>query len=137
MPVCTYVTLITLTVITLPVCDVTKIEIKLRFQSSRFPIWTKMYEHKFRYLKNKKSFQQEIKSIFHHFHRLLVESDKTKFFQRREPNFKLFFIRGYLKMTSLRISTISEKLLKGVVKNTRKCYTKTLTKNSSSHRGVI
>ena len=36
---------------------------------------TKMSRQKFKYLKNENSFQDEIKSIFHHFERALIEEN--------------------------------------------------------------
>ena len=51
-----------------PVYDVINFEITLAFlSSSHFPTWPKKSVEKFRYLKNKKSFLDEVKSIFHYF----------------------------------------------------------------------
>ena len=50
-----------------PGCDVIKFKINLVFLIKPFLYITKKSRQKFKYLENKKSFQQEIKSIFHHF----------------------------------------------------------------------
>ena len=47
----------------------------------RFFYITKISRQKFRYLENEKSFQDEIKSIFH-FERTFIEGNKKKFFGR-------------------------------------------------------
>ena len=43
---------------------------------------TKMSRQKSKYLENEKSFQDEIKSIFHHFEKDFIEANKNKFFGR-------------------------------------------------------
>ena len=42
---------------------------------------------KFKYIKNEKCFKDEIKSIFHYFHRAFNEANKTKFLGRLEADF--------------------------------------------------
>ena len=42
----------------------------------------KKSRHKFKYLDNEKSFQDEIKSIFHHFERAIIEANKKIYFGR-------------------------------------------------------
>ena len=42
-------------------------EINLSFESSRFFFMTEKSSQNFKYLENEKSFQDERKSIFHHF----------------------------------------------------------------------
>ena len=37
---------------------------------------------KFKYLDNEKSFQEEIKNIFHNFQKAVIEANKTFFFGR-------------------------------------------------------
>ena len=49
---------------------------------------SKNSRQKFKYLENEKSFEDKIKSIFHHFGRAIIEANK-KFFGRWEPDFKL------------------------------------------------
>ena len=41
---------------------------------------TKKLRQKFIYLENKKSFQDQIKSIFNHLERAFIEANKTKYF---------------------------------------------------------
>ena len=43
---------------------------------------TKNTRQKFKYLENEKSFQEEIKNIFHNFQRAVIEANKTIFFGR-------------------------------------------------------
>ena len=47
--------------------DVTNFDINLRFLAKLFFYITKKAGQKFKYLKNEKIFEHEIKSIFHHF----------------------------------------------------------------------
>ena len=49
------------------VCDVMNFEIYHGFPIKPFSYVTKNSEQKLKYLKNERSFQVEIKSIFHHF----------------------------------------------------------------------
>ena len=42
----------------------------------------KKSRQKFKYLDNEKSFQDEIKSIFHHFERAIIEANKKIYFGR-------------------------------------------------------
>ena len=43
-----------------------------------------------KYLENKKSFQDEIKNIFHHFLKALIEANKTNLFESLfESDFKI------------------------------------------------
>ena len=50
-----------------PGCDVINFESNLVFLIKSFLYMTEKSKQKFKYLENKKSFQDEIKSIFHHF----------------------------------------------------------------------
>ena len=50
---------------------------------------TKKSRQKFQYLENKKSFKDEIKSIFKHFWRAFIEANKTNFLGRWKPDLKL------------------------------------------------
>ena len=56
-----------ITIICSPGCDVIKFEINLIFLIKLFCCLTEKSRHKFKYLKNEKSFWSEIKSSFHHF----------------------------------------------------------------------
>ena len=49
---------------------------------------TKKSRQKFKYLENEKSFYDEIKNIFHHFWRAIIEANNKIFFGRWESNFK-------------------------------------------------
>ena len=52
---------------------------------------TKKSRQKFKYRENEKSFYYEIKSIFHHFQRAFIETNKNNFFfgkRERESDFK-------------------------------------------------
>ena len=44
---------------------------------------------KFKYLENKKSFEDQIKSILHHFWRAVIEADNNFFFGKWEADFKV------------------------------------------------
>ena len=50
-----------------PVCDVMNFEINRDFPIKPFSYLTKNSEQKLKWLKNERSFQAEIKSIFRHF----------------------------------------------------------------------
>ena len=54
-------------VVCFPGCDIINFEINIIFLIKPLFYMTKRPRQKFKYLKNKKSFQVEIKSIFHHF----------------------------------------------------------------------
>ena len=41
---------------------------------------TEMPRQRFKYLENEKSFKDETKSVFHHFERVFIKVNKTKFF---------------------------------------------------------
>ena len=56
-----------------------------------FSTWTKSQDKNSNILRKKKSFQSEIKSIFHHFSRGLIEAHKT-FFLGWESDFKRSFL---------------------------------------------
>ena len=46
----------------------------------------KMSRQKFKYLENEKSFEDEMKSIFHHFKRTFIEANnKKKFSEGKSP----------------------------------------------------
>ena len=61
-------------------CDAINFEIKIVFLSCRFFYMTKKLRQKFIYLENKKSFQDQMKSIFNHLERAFIEANKTKYF---------------------------------------------------------
>ena len=65
-----------------PVCDVINFEINHSFLIKAFFYITKMSGQKCNYLKNKKRFLHEIKSICHHSQKDFVEVNKDKFFGR-------------------------------------------------------
>ena len=50
---------------------------------------TKKSRQKFKYLENEKNFQDEIKSIFRHFWRAIIEANKKHFLERESPTLKL------------------------------------------------
>ena len=54
-------------IVYLPVCDVINFQINIIFQITPFFFMTKKSRQKFKDLEIKKSFYDEIKSIFHHF----------------------------------------------------------------------
>ena len=58
---------ICITIVYLPSCDVKKFEINLIFLINPFCYMNKKSRQKYKYLKHKKSFRGEIKSIFHQF----------------------------------------------------------------------
>ena len=43
------------------------------------------WRQKFKYIENKKSFQDEIKSIFHHFWRTIIEGNNKIFWEGENP----------------------------------------------------
>ena len=49
---------------------------------------TKNTRQKFKYLENEKSFQEEIKNIFHNFQRAVIEANKTIFLEGESPTLK-------------------------------------------------
>ena len=49
---------------------------------------TRKSKQKLKYLENEKSFQDEIKSIFHNFLRAFIEANEANFFERWESDFK-------------------------------------------------
>ena len=46
---------------------------------------TEKSRQKFKYLDNEKSFQDEIKSIFHHFSRVIIEANNKFFLEGGSP----------------------------------------------------
>ena len=50
------------------------------FFTSRFLTWPKKSGQKIKYLKNEKSFEDKIKSIFHHFEKAFIEANKSDLF---------------------------------------------------------
>ena len=54
----------------------------------------KMSRQRFKYLENKKSFQDEIKYIFHHFWRALTETNETIFLEGESPTLNVKNIRN-------------------------------------------
>ena len=63
-------------IICCPVCDVINFAINPRFLIKPFFNMTKKSGPKCKYLKNERNFQHEIKSIFHHFKRAFIETNK-------------------------------------------------------------
>ena len=59
-------------IVNFPGCDVMNFEISFIFIIERFSYMTSKLRQKFKYLENDKSFQNEIKNIFHHFKGLSV-----------------------------------------------------------------
>ena len=70
-------------------CDIKNFEINLSFLFKLFFYITKTSGQKCNYLKNKKSYYHEIKSIFRHFERAFIESNKKNIFRRGGSDFKL------------------------------------------------
>ena len=62
----------------------------LVFLSSSFLTSSKNSRQKFKYFEKEKSFEDEIKSIIHHFKRNFIEANKTNFFGRLEPDFNKY-----------------------------------------------
>ena len=58
-------------------------KITLSFKSSRFFYMLKKSRQKLKYLKNEKSFKDEMKSIFHYFVRAIIEANKKFFWKVR------------------------------------------------------
>ena len=54
----------------------------------------KKVRQKFKYFENEESFWDEIKSIFHHFWRGIIEAIKTKN-KNKNKKLKKFFFRGW------------------------------------------
>ena len=52
---------------------------------------TKKSRQKFKYLENEKNFQDEIKSIFHHFKKAFIEENKNNFVWMVRSDFKIDF----------------------------------------------
>ena len=69
------------------VCEVIRFEINLDFLIKPFSYMSKTFRTKLKYLKNKKSFQDEIKTIFH-YQGLLLKQIKPTFSGRWESNLK-------------------------------------------------
>ena len=65
-------------------CDVMNFKVKLIFLFKPFSYMTKKSWQKLKYLENEISFQDEIKSIFHHFSRTFNQANNTLFFGRWE-----------------------------------------------------
>ena len=61
---------------------------------------TKKSRQNFKHLDKEKSFLDEIKSIFHHFWRDFIETNKKKYFGRWEPNFKNSYFEEHLWTTA-------------------------------------
>ena len=59
---------------------------------------TKKSRQKFKYLDNKKSFSDEMRSILHHFESTFIEAKKKKksFLERQIPTLKLIVLMSYL-----------------------------------------
>ena len=64
-------------------------KLTLSFYSSRFSYMTKKSWQTLKYLENKKSFEDQMKDIFHHFWRAFSQANNTFFFGRSESDFKL------------------------------------------------
>ena len=82
----------------------------LFFLSSIFFYMTKKSKQKFKHLENRKSFQDEKKSIFHNLWRTFIKANKTDIFGRWESDFKVAHkflglkfkrYRGYLLFNTL------------------------------------
>ena len=58
---------------------------------------TKKLRQKIKYLENEKSFQDEIKSIFHHFWRAFIQTNKTIFLREWESDFKFKYANKVAK----------------------------------------
>ena len=79
---------------------------------------TRKSKHKLS-LQNEKSFQDEIKSIFHHFLRAFIEANKAVIFRRWETDFNSTYFRAHLwenasdltQQLSMATSVTSYKLL--------------------------
>ena len=65
------------------------LKLALAFSWSLFPTGPKMSEEKFKYLKNEKRFQHEIKSILYDFERLSLKQIKPTFLERETPTSKV------------------------------------------------
>ena len=68
-------------------CDIMNFEISHSFLFKSFFYITKKSSQKCKYLKNKKSFWNEIKDIFHQFNRAFSEVNKSNFSGRWESDF--------------------------------------------------
>ena len=55
---------------------------------------TKKLRQKFKYLDNKKSFEDEIKIIFHQFKRAFSEANSTVFSEGESPPYNLQYLIG-------------------------------------------
>ena len=65
-----------------PGCDVMNFEVNLIFLIKPFFVHDQKVMTKLKYLENEKTFQDEIKSIFHHFLRASHQANNTSFFGR-------------------------------------------------------
>ena len=65
---------------------------------------TKKSRQKFKYLDNKKSFSDEMRSILHHFESTFIEAKKKKkkFFRKTDSNFKAYCIDVLLNAKPIR-----------------------------------
>ena len=65
-----------------PGCDVMNFEVNLIFLIKQFFVHDQKVMTKLKYLENEKTFQDEIKSIFHHFLRASHQANNISFFGR-------------------------------------------------------
>ena len=79
-------------IVCFPGWDVIKFEINLSFLIKPFSHMTKKVRTKFKYLKNKDSFEGKIKISFPHFYRTFIKANKKNFFGKFnfQPNKKQF-----------------------------------------------
>ena len=63
-------------------CDVINFQINSIFLIKLLFLHDQKVKVKFKYLEKKISFQDEIKSIFHHFKEAFIETNKTNYFGR-------------------------------------------------------
>ena len=79
----------------------------MNFEINRFLNITKKSRQIFKYLENEKSFLDEIKTIFHHFGRAIIEANKKFFLEGESATLSVynFFlppcIKGLIIATSL------------------------------------
>ena len=70
--------------------DVINLKINCSFPFKLFLYKNKKYEQKCKYLNNGKSFRHKIKSIFHHFQRTFIKSNKNNSFGKQGSAFKIY-----------------------------------------------
>ena len=88
-------------IVCLPGCGVIKFEINLIFLIEPFFYMTKMSRLKIKYLESEKSFQGEIKSIFHYFQRTLSFqklSQTLEYVYKLEVYYKNLFLKIFVRI---------------------------------------